>query len=184
LKVFANLLTFLKTIFTSGNKHMTEEIKNDLPIKDEFKPTILNEVLHVGRPVGEKFPISSPFGWRNNPFKPEEKKFHKGIDFSTPIGTPVYAMVDGVCISAGWEDPKDQKKGFGLRVWQESVIDGRTIYFWYGHLSETKIKPVELIKKGQEIGITGNSGSSTGPHLHVQAREKNTGKLFDMVFHA
>lgn len=183
-KALDGLLKLLKTIFTSGKANMKDEFKIEASIDIVFEPKFKNEVLELKRPVDIKFPISSPFGWRDNPFKKDEKKFHNGIDFATPIGTPVYAMVDGECFQAGWENQLDQKQGFGLRVWQEATIEDKRVYIWYAHLSEVKIKPVEQIKIGDLIGYTGNSGSSTGPHLHVQSRGKNSGKLFNMVFHA
>lgn len=183
LKRVAEWLNFLKIIFISG-KSMGEDQKIDVSIQVKFEPHFKNETLHLKRPVDEKFPISSPFGWRENPFKKGEQKFHNGIDFATPVGTPVYAMAEGFCFKSGLENEQKQTQGFGLRVWQESVIDGRTLYIWYGHLSKVEIQPVEQIKKGQLIGYSGNTGASRGPHLHVQAREKNTEKLFDMVFYA
>lgn len=184
--LLGGLLRWLKTILTSGNKHMTnDEVKIETSVTVQFEPKIKSDnVLLLKRPVKDEFPISSPFGWRENPFKKGEQKFHNGVDFSVPVGTPVYAMASGSCYMAGWENPNNDKQGFGLRIWQESVIEGKTIYFWYGHLSKHEIKPVEQIKEGQLIGYSGNSGSSTGPHLHVQAREKNTGTLFDMEFYA
>lgn len=167
-----------------------DEVKIEAKIDIEFEPSIKNgNTLLLKRPVDKIYPVSSPFGWRINPFKKDEKKFHSGIDFSVPVGTDVYAMADGFVSKeggyyyAGWENDKDQKQGFGLRIRQEVIIDGKSIYIWYGHLSEILIKPVEFIRIGQLIAKSGNTGSSTGPHLHVQARQKDTGILFDMVFH-
>ena len=162
-----------------------DEVKVEASVTVQCEPKIKNEnLLLVKRPVDEKYPISSPYGWRENPFKKGERKFHDGIDFSVPVGTPVYAMASGSCHMAGWENPNNDKQGFGLRIMQEANIEGKSLYLWYGHLSKYEIKPIEQIKEGQIIGYSGNTGSSTGPHLHVQAREKNTGTLFDMVFYA
>ena len=123
-----------------------DEVKVEASVTVQCEPKIKNEnLLLVKRPVDEKYPISSPYGWRENPFKKGERKFHDGIDFSVPVGTPVYAMASGSCHMAGWENPNNDKQGFGLRIMQEANIEGKSLYLWYGHLSKYEIKPIEQI---------------------------------------
>lgn len=137
--------------------------------------SIAHEKLILPRPVTED--ISSPLGPR---MIANSKEFHRGIDFATPIGTPVRAVADGYCFRAGWESESDRKKGFGLRVWHEFTYNGRKFYAWYAHLSVLTVKSGDLIGKGQVVGLSGNTGRSTGPHLHMQFRELNTNLIYDV----
>lgn len=142
-------------------------------------------VLKLIRPVDGRYGISSPFGWRKNPHKPSEDKFHNGIDFAVPAGTLVKAFASGICFKSGWESdrliyPNDfHVRGLGLRVWQEFDYEDMRLYGWYGHLSQIYVDPGQVIKPGDVIGLSGNTGSSTGAHLHVQFRQRDTNQYFD-----
>ncbi len=84
--------------------------------------------------------------------------FHTGIDFGLPPGTAVDAAAAGRVVAAGWDS-----SGFGLRV----VIDhGNGIRTLYGHLESIGVAPGDAVQAGQEIGLSGSTGNSTGPHLH------------------
>ena len=148
----------------------------------DFPAIKSSNMIKVKRPVDQTFEISSPFGWREDPIE-KKQKFHGGIDFKCPIGTPVYAMADGYIDAAGWVKEDDHSFDLGLRIRQDVIIDGKPFILWYGHLSKLSIKPVELVKTGQLLGYSGNSGRSSGPHLHVQAREKDTSQLYDFEFY-
>lgn len=129
-----------------------------------------NRKIYLQRPVDKKFPISSPFGEREIKGK---KEFHTGYDFKVPVNTPIYACEDGAVFRCGWQDEKDHSIGYGLRVWQEIEIQERErvrCYIWFGHMSKIEVKEGDRIKRGQLIGFSGNTGRSTGPHLHVSAR--------------
>ncbi len=112
------------------------------------------------RPVDRKYPISLVFGalrpglWRTH-------DDHWGTDFACPVGTPVYAVEDGFILFAQ-EDPG----GWGHFLELKAGND----YYIYGHLSEWKVKEGDKVTKGQVIGLTGNTGNSTGPHLHFEHR--------------
>ncbi len=102
--------------------------------------------------------VTSEFGFRYDPFT-GEKTFHKGIDIATSIGTPVLAPADGFVISTGFHS------GLG----NEIVIDhGYGIVTSYGHLNDIKVKVGDRVIRGQTIATVGNSGRSTGPHLHYE----------------
>lgn len=137
------------------------------------------EKLILPRPVDPQFRLSSPFGAR---VLGGANEFHKGIDFAVPVGTPVKAVAPGFCFRAGWESETDHTRGFGLRVWQAFKYQGRDFYAWYGHLSVLTAKEGEVITEGQIVGLSGNTGRSTGPHLHVQFREKNTSLIYDVAW--
>lgn len=137
--------------------------------------------LQLFRPVAPHYEISSPFGER---IINGVSNFHKGIDFKTPVGIPVAAMAPGIIFRSGWENPDDHEQGFGFRIWQEIKLDEGRFYLWYGHLDSIKVKDHEYVQTGQIIGHTGNTGHSTGPHLHVGCRKVDTSDWYDMEFYA
>jgi murein DD-endopeptidase MepM/ murein hydrolase activator NlpD len=87
-------------------------------------------------------------------------RWHNGQDFNTPYGTDVYATGAGKVIAAGWSDG-----GFGNYVMIDHGYGFSTIY---GHLSKIEVADGMNVKRGDIIGLTGNSGTSSGPHLHYQ----------------
>lgn len=102
--------------------------------------------------------ISSPFGPRPDPFT-GRPGFHPGVDIAAPVGTPVRAMAAGIVIFAGPDG------GFGRLV---KVFDGRGEVTMYAHLSARYVHVGELIHKRQLLGRVGDTGYSTGPHLHFE----------------
>jgi murein DD-endopeptidase MepM/ murein hydrolase activator NlpD len=91
--------------------------------------------------------------------------FHTGVDIATTYGTPVLAADNGEVIFAGWWD------GYGKAV----VVDhGRGIATVYGHLSRIYPTVGMTVAKGQTIGLEGNTGNSTGPHLHFEVRRNGS----------
>jgi murein DD-endopeptidase MepM/ murein hydrolase activator NlpD len=104
--------------------------------------------------------ISSSFGGRRNPFS-NLPDFHQGIDISGDHGTPVISTAQGRVKIAGFYG------SFGLTI-QVEHENGMTTLF--GHLSKVYVKPGEEVRRGQKIGLMGNTGMSTGPHLHYEVR--------------
>jgi murein DD-endopeptidase MepM/ murein hydrolase activator NlpD len=86
--------------------------------------------------------------------------FHTGVDFAVPEGTNVLAVADGKIEAANWG------KAYGTQLVQK--VEGG--WFIYAHLSKALVKPGDKVKKGQHIAESGNTGNSTGPHLHVELR--------------
>ncbi len=105
-------------------------------------------------------PFLSGFGYRIDPFT-RRVRLHKGIDIDGPPGAPVVAAADGVVIFRGAD------AGYGLMV---EIDHGYGVTTRYGHLSSIKVKLGERVKRGQIIGTIGNTGRSTGPHLHYEVR--------------
>ncbi|MQL53606.1 peptidoglycan DD-metalloendopeptidase family protein [Desulfofundulus thermobenzoicus] len=99
--------------------------------------------------------ISSSFGWRIHPVY-GTKKFHDGIDIPAPSGTPVFSASAGVVITAG------PYGAYGNAV---IVKDSQHLYL-YGHLSSISVQVNQTVQPGQQVGAVGNTGVSTGPHLH------------------
>lgn len=167
-------ISFTKTIGTLSkpvNEHLNGN-GNHMP-----------ETLKLKRPVLNEFKISSPFGKRTIDDKEE---FHNGTDFACPIGTIVYACEDGAAFRCGYENETNHSIGFGLRVWQEierlENDEKVRYYIFYGHLSKILIEEGSHIKKGQEIALSGNTGRTTGPHLHLGVRQKNTNHWAEAEF--
>ena len=108
--------------------------------------------------------ITSGFGERMDPFD-REGAFHRGVDISSSIGTPVIAPADGVVRFA------DLMNGYGRAI----VVDhGQGITTLYGHLSGFGVASGQTIHRGDTLGYVGQSGRSTGPHLHYEVRIFNT----------
>ncbi|MBP3418991.1 MAG: M23 family metallopeptidase [Marinifilaceae bacterium] len=101
---------------------------------------------------------SSGFGYRIHPIY-KTRKFHAGVDFSGPIGTPIYATGNGKVIKVGTDS------GYGKHV----IIDhGYSYKTHYAHMSAYTVKRGQKVKRGEIIGFLGNSGRSTGPHCHYE----------------
>lgn len=112
--------------------------------------------------------ISSDFGYRKAPIAGASTG-HSGIDIAIPIGTPIKAIADGKIVAA-----RIGMKGYGTGVFVDhGIINGKHIVSEYGHLSNYNVKIGDNIKKGQIIAQSGNTGISTGPHLHLTIRENN-----------
>ncbi|RAZ26224.1 peptidoglycan DD-metalloendopeptidase family protein [Campylobacter hyointestinalis] len=106
--------------------------------------------------------VSAGFGWRSHPIL-NKKEFHPGIDLRADIGTPIYAPADGVIEFAGYNN-----SGFGYLVIIEHNFGFKTRF---AHMSRKDVvKEGDFVKKGDLIGYSGNTGLSTGPHLHYEIR--------------
>jgi murein DD-endopeptidase MepM/ murein hydrolase activator NlpD len=106
--------------------------------------------------------FSSGFGWRRSPFT-GLKEFHNGLDISSAKGTPIVAPADGTVIKRGY----DKYLGKFLKI-----DHGRKIVTTYGHLSAYNVSPGQKVERGDIIASMGNSGLSTGHHLHYMIKVK------------
>jgi len=102
--------------------------------------------------------MSSRFGSRMSPFT-GKKEFHKGIDIATRIGAPVVAPADGIVSVNRWN------RGYGNML---MIKHGHGIITRYAHLQKALVKKGQHVKRGETIALVGNSGRSTGPHLHYE----------------
>lgn len=106
--------------------------------------------------------VTSAYGPRMDP-KSGKASIHKGIDIAMPVGTPVKATGGGKVIRSGWQNSKDHHAGYGERI---AIDHGNGNVTEYGHLSRRDVKTGDIVKNGQTIARSGNTGKSTGPHLH------------------
>lgn len=99
----------------------------------------------------------------------EKRPKHAGIDISVKDGDAIYAVVDGTVTKAGWQDEKDKKKGYGLRIY---IDHGDKVVTIYAHLKENSLcfNVGDKVKKGDKITEGDNTGHSTGSHLHFEIR--------------
>lgn len=120
------------------------------------------------QPISEKdmTQMASGFSYRVDPVY-GTMKFHEGMDFAAQIGTPVYATGDGVVYEADW------KSGYGNLI---EIDHGYDYHTRYAHLSEILVRPGQSVRRGDLIGKVGNTGKSTGPHLHYEVRYKGEPK--------
>ncbi len=105
--------------------------------------------------------ITAGFGYRKNPFTSRGSEFHKGIDFAASYGQKAIATGDGIVVFSGWNS------GYGKMV---IVSHGYGISTVYAHNSKLLVKQGDKVKKGQAISAVGNTGRSTGTHLHYEVR--------------
>ncbi|WP_440835327.1 peptidoglycan DD-metalloendopeptidase family protein [Paenibacillus sp. 22594] len=107
--------------------------------------------------------ITSSFGYRSDPFN-GTSAYHSGIDIAGSIGDPVYAAMDGVVTAA---------EQMGARGKYIIIKHDNGLESWYMHLNGMLVSPGTKVSKGQKIGLLGNTGRSTGPHLHFQVVKQN-----------
>jgi len=143
---------------TRGNAAITEDEAraNDILISLDKLNTyrIAASKMPLSMPVQSAFRYTSNFGARWG-------RKHEGIDMAAPVGTPVYATGDGTVIFAGWQ------RGYGnvIKIQHELGTETR-----YGHLSKLHVRAGQQVSRGARIGDMGNTGRSTGPHLHYEVR--------------
>ncbi|MEM9984575.1 MAG: M23/M56 family metallopeptidase [Bacteroidota bacterium] len=121
--------------------------------------------LPDGKPI-ESAEITSGFGMRTHPVH-KKRQLHMGVDYKTPMNTPVYATGAGTVDKCGAVGAID--KGYGIKI---DINHGKNGYMTrYAHLDRFIVKPGDVVKKGQLIGYTGNTGMSKKPHLHYEIRK-------------
>jgi len=107
--------------------------------------------------------ISSGYGWRFHPIY-KTRKFHDGMDFSGTLGTPIHATGDGVVIY------RNIGRGYGKKIVIDHGFGYKTVY---AHLNDYNVKKGQKVRRGEVIAFLGNTGSSTGPHIHYEVRKNN-----------
>ena len=115
--------------------------------------------------------IASGFGYRIDPVY-KTTKFHSGLDFSAPQGTPIYATADGTITTAG-----NTGNGYGNHV---IINHGYGYETLYGHMVRVKVRNGEKVKRGEVIGWVGSTGKSTGPHCHYEVHKY--GEKIDPIY--
>lgn len=147
---------------TEESREMIDEVVIKEPVK---------KIVEVGTQTPPTYikPLSggrqtSGFGRRKAPTKGASTN-HRAIDWATPTGTAIWASSGGTVSVAGWQS------GYGYVVYINHPDGNQTRY---GHLSKILVSPGQKVKQGQKIALSGNTGRSTGPHLHFELRVNGT----------
>ncbi|HYK43776.1 MAG TPA: M23 family metallopeptidase [Parafilimonas sp.] len=156
------------TLLVAYQQKSFSDIEN--MVKDKEK---LLAAIPAIQPVSDKdlTRIASGFGMRIDPVY-KVPKFHAGLDFTAPIGTPIYATADGIVTESGFSPD-----GYGNRV---VINHGYGYESLYGHMYRTKVRNGQKIKRGEVIGYVGSTGKSTGPHCHYEVHKG--GQAVDPVY--
>lgn len=156
----------IHTIIGVGKNATKNEItKKTLYAINLNKKKYTLKVIPNGKPL-DYVRVSSNFGYRINPIT-KRKQFHRGIDLAAPRKTPIRATADGIV-----EYVQSKNVGDYGRVIKISHNYGFKTAF--AHMNKTYSKVGDIVKKGQIIGLVGNSGRSSGPHLHYEIRYAST----------
>jgi murein DD-endopeptidase MepM/ murein hydrolase activator NlpD len=147
-------------VYYVNEKEVSREI-----LKEEILMEAVPKIVERGTKIPPTYikPISggrlsSGFGKRSAPTK-GASTYHKGVDWAVSTGTPVYASCGGTVAKAGWGS------GYGYVVYINHE-DGRQTR--YGHLSKVLVKAGQTVKQGEKIALSGNTGITTGAHLHFE----------------
>lgn len=155
----------------SDFKAMLDAVAVDLEHRADYlnvvETSLMNDkmrtkLLPTVHPVNVSFNASG-FGWRLDPFS-GRNAFHGGLDFSSPVGTPIVAAAGGVVIAAEYHSE------YGNMI---EIDHGNEIVTRYGHASKLFVKVGDIVKRGQHVANIGSTGRSTGSHLHFEVLVKN-----------
>ena len=152
----SELQSFIDKLTLDIEKH--EEYYNNLEAI-YLKQSVFKDTLPNASPVNAPF-NSSSYGWRVDPFL-GVRAFHEGLDFSADVGQPIKATAAGIVVAA----EVTPEYGNVVRISHGSGLETR-----YAHASKLLVKEGDRIKKNQVIALVGNTGRSTGPHLHYEIR--------------
>lgn len=151
-----------KTLIANIDKnmnHLTEDADNQRQSFSELLK-FLAERKSVNEATPSIWPVrgwvTSEFGNRTSPFG-TGREFHRGLDIASRMGNDVVAPAGGIVLEAAY----DCEMGYMVRI-----DHGYSMITWYGHLIKSNLKTGDMVKRGDVIGYVGNSGRSTGPHLH------------------
>jgi murein DD-endopeptidase MepM/ murein hydrolase activator NlpD len=121
--------------------------------------------------------ITSPYGYRTHPVTGARGSWHNGVDFRAQMGTPVFACEDAEIVQVQRNVSSNSKlQGSGIFV----LYDTKDLRISYAHLSAVIVDKYQKVSAGQLIGFSGDTGSSTAPHVHFRVRERHEGKWVDV----
>ncbi len=134
-------------------RRLTLRVLNIRHIQQLTRARVLAAIPSIDPVTGAQ--VIGCFCYRSYP----DNEFHPGVDLSANYGDVVHASAAGTVASADWDG------GYGLKI---DIDHGNGYHTWYAHLSKAEVAPGQFVHKGEEIGLVGSTGFSTGPHLHYQ----------------
>ncbi|EHR9973841.1 M23 family metallopeptidase [Campylobacter upsaliensis] len=155
------IASFEKALGLENENNLTISARlENLNLTNDQQQGILNQIPN-GWPITNKG-VTGKFGWREHPIL-KRKEFHPGIDLAASIGTPIYAPASGVVEFSGYSN-----NGYGYNVILLHNFGFKSVF---AHMTRKDVvKAGDFVNKGDLIGYTGNTGLSTGPHLHYEVR--------------
>ena len=163
---YENIRDKISTMEEMIGLRVNEEENIDSRIEEIDLTIIQQKIFFDNIPSGDVMAyseISSPFGWRENPIL-KRRIFHSGLDLRSPVGTPILAPADGVVKFTEY----NQNSGYGNVI---SLSHNYGFESYYAHLlNKPVVKEGQFVRKGDLIAYSGNSGMSTGPHLHYELK--------------
>jgi murein DD-endopeptidase MepM/ murein hydrolase activator NlpD len=161
------------SLFGRGGPFIAAHVKSGSSAPDNFNPVALFnthadrldnlttalKTLPLGEPLAD-YEVTSPFGARNDPIN-AMTGIHEGVDLGASSGTPVMATGDGQVVWASWRDR------YGILV---EIDHGMGLHTRYAHLSKVLVNVGQHISRGAPLGLVGETGRTTGPHLHYEVR--------------
>jgi murein DD-endopeptidase MepM/ murein hydrolase activator NlpD len=148
---------------SSLNRAADELERGVRQINDRLRSDLLRLAsIPSGMPVDGY--VTDGFGMRHNPFSGEGRETHEGLDIAADFGTPVHTTADGIVVHAA------PYAGYGNLV---IIYHSNGITTRYGHLSRITVEQGQQLKRGEQIGLAGSTGRSTGVHVHYEVRQNN-----------
>ncbi|MDO5721609.1 MAG: M23 family metallopeptidase [Actinomycetaceae bacterium] len=154
-----------------------ERIRNPLeigsclenPVSANGERTVTEKISVVWPLAQGSFSFASPFGMRFHPIL-GISRLHAGADLAGPLGTPIYAAADGVVVDSA----PQSGYGYWLRIRHE-YPDGEVFYTGYAHMyaQDVLVHEGDVVTAGQQVASIGNTGYSTGPHLHFEVHDSS-----------
>lgn len=152
---------------------------NGLKLENNSEKIMIDDLESISRDDGDVFffefalpvhsnKVSSKFGPRINPLTKQKGDFHNGVDIPSSVGTPIWSIADGKVVRAAYSE----KSGNFIIISHDNGYESR-----YAHCSKLLKKAGDLVKKCEKIALVGQTGNTTGPHLHVGFRKD--GKWID-----
>jgi murein DD-endopeptidase MepM/ murein hydrolase activator NlpD len=169
-----------KDIEGFDNSEMIKRVTKNLDVLDKqlaVQSNSLDEIVKLAKekekmlasipaiqPVSNEYlkRMASGYGWRNDPFT-KARKMHKGMDFTAPKGTPIYATGDGTILRAD-----GRASGYGRHV---RIDHGFGYVTLYAHMTKYVVRRRQKVKRGDLIGYVGSTGRSKAPHVHYEVRK-------------
>lgn len=177
---YAKLLLLFSFLILSSSTRYPEkkrdyDLKEMAPAIQLFNPSFI-EIVPEGKPVIEKYHVTSTFGMRNHPIL-GIKKQHTGVDFRAPKGAKIMSTAEGEVITAMLSGRK--KDGSMSTYGKHVIVDHGCYTTLYAHLDTIYVRKGDILDFREYIGEVGSTGRSTGNHLHYEIRKE--GVLVDPV---
>ena len=163
IETLSSKLDNIEEVLGLKNKEEAKELitEETLKILNNHMKNYILKIIPNGMPL-EHIKITSKFGYRHHPIQ-KKRKYHRGVDLKARMNTSVFATADGV---VSYVQPRNIGD-FGRIIKINHNYGFQTIY---AHLNKTKVRRGDVIRKNDKIGLSGNSGRSTAPHLHYEVR--------------